>query len=78
MQLLHMTTSCSQRYSFPVYSIFTNLIKNALKFQREQPLKIHNGCVRKSVDFDEYIKIVKSIKDFWFSTSIYCMNRNFL
>lgn len=29
-----------------------------------------NGYVRKSVDFDECIKIAKSIKDFWFSASI--------
>lgn len=29
-----------------------------------------NGYVRKSIDFDECIKIAKSIKDFWFSASI--------
>lgn len=29
-----------------------------------------NGYIKKSIDFDECIKIVKSIKDFWFSTSI--------
>lgn len=29
-----------------------------------------NGYIRKSVDFDDCIKIAKSIKDFWFSASI--------
>jgi len=29
-----------------------------------------NGYIRKSVDFDECIKIAQSIKDFWFSTAI--------
>lgn len=31
-----------------------------------------NGYIRKSVNFDECIKVTKSIKDFWFSTSILC------
>lgn len=29
-----------------------------------------NGYIKKSIDFDECIKIAKSIKDFWFSTVI--------
>ena len=29
-----------------------------------------NGYIKKSVDFDECIRIAKSIKDFWFSVSI--------
>ncbi|MBP6058129.1 MAG: response regulator [Nitrosomonas sp.] len=29
-----------------------------------------NGYIRKSADFDECIKIARSIQDFWFSTSI--------
>lgn len=29
-----------------------------------------NGYIKKSVDFDECIKIAKSINDFWFSVSI--------
>ncbi|MBX3615860.1 response regulator [Nitrosomonas sp.] len=31
-----------------------------------------NGYIKKSVNFDECIKIAKSIKDFWFYTSILC------
>lgn len=30
-----------------------------------------NGYIRKSVDFDDCIKMAKSIKDFWFSASLF-------
>ncbi|MBX9896128.1 MAG: response regulator [Nitrosomonas sp.] len=31
-----------------------------------------NGYIKKSVNFDECIEVAKSIKEFWFSTSILC------
>jgi CheY-like chemotaxis protein len=53
--------------TIPVIIYTSSVIKEDIKAAYNNHA---NGYIRKSVDFDECIKIAQSIKDFWFSTAI--------